>query len=74
MGLGVTHSQVLFRIRDGGKDGNDSLEHSGLLTPVQEVEARLPHWGFSWSPGRPSPWVSKTYSPDVSSRQPYYVF
>ena len=44
MGLGGLLSllymlQFPFHIGDGGKDGNDSLEDSGLLTPAREEEA-----------------------------------
>lgn len=33
------HILVLFHIKEGGKDGQASLEDSGLLTPVWEMEA-----------------------------------
>lgn len=36
----VPHQRgILFHIREGSKDGNDSLEDPRLLTPAREVEA-----------------------------------
>lgn len=33
------HIQILFHVKEGKKDGRDSLEDSGWLTLAQEVEA-----------------------------------
>lgn len=54
--------QVLFHIREGGREGGDALRDSGLLTAALEVEACLQMLGFCWSPGLSSLGFHQSFS------------